>query len=52
MALPGLVLILLADLAALWAAVAGSWNVLAVVILCIIDGLADGLFAWLRARAS
>jgi len=51
-ALPGLVLILLADLAALWAAVAGSWNVLAVVTLCIIDGLADGLFAWLRARAS
>jgi len=52
LALPGFALILLADLAGLWAAVAGSWNVLAVVTLCIIDGLADGLFAWLRARAS
>ena len=35
-----------------WAAWAGEWSVLAVVIACVIDGLADGVFAWLRARAS
>jgi len=51
-AVPGFAFILAADLAALWAALAGSWNVLAVVTICIVDGLADGLFAWLRARAS
>lgn len=51
-ALPGFFLLLLADLAAVWAAVADSWTVLAVVTLCVIDGLADGIFAWVRARAS
>ena len=51
-AVPGFVLLLLADLAALWAAVAGSWSVLVVVVVCVLDGLADGIFAWLRARAS
>ncbi len=51
-AAPSFALILIADLAALWAAVSGSWTVLAVVDICIVDGLADGFFAWLRARAS
>jgi hypothetical protein len=51
-ALPGFALLLAVDLAAVWAAVAGSWSVLAVVVVCVIDGLADGIFAWLRARAS
>jgi hypothetical protein len=51
-AVPSLVLIVLADAAVLWAAWAGGWSVLAVVVACVIDGLADGLFAWLRARAS
>ncbi len=51
-AAPSFVLILLADAAVLWAAVAGEWSVLAVVIACVIDGLADGVLAWLRARAS
>jgi hypothetical protein len=51
-AAPGLALILLADAAAVWAAWSGQWSVLAVVIVCVIDGLADGVFAWLRARAS
>ena len=51
-AAPGLVLLLLADAAVVWAAWAGEWSVLAVVIACVIDGLADGVFAWLRARAS
>jgi len=51
-AAPSLVLILLADAAVIWAAWAGGWSVLAVVVACVIDGLADGLFAWLRARAS
>ena len=36
----------------MWAAVAGSWTPLVVVVACVIDGLADGIFAWLRARAS
>ena len=39
-------------LAPVWAAVAGSWTALVVVVACVIDGLADGIFAWLRARAS
>ena len=51
-AAPSLVLVLLADAAVIWAAWAGGWSVLAVVVACVIDGLADGLFAWLRARAS
>ena len=51
-AAPSLVLMLLADAAVIWAAWAGGWSVLAVVVACVIDGLADGLFAWLRARAS
>jgi hypothetical protein len=51
-ATPSFALIVLADLAAVWAAVAGSWTALAVVTVCIVDGLADGLFSWLRARAS
>ncbi len=51
-ALPGFALIVAADVAAVWAAVAGAWTVLAVVVICVIDGLADGVFAWLRARAS
>ena len=32
--------------------VAGSWTALVVVVACVVDGLADGIFAWLRARAS
>ena len=36
----------------LWAAASGSWTALVVVVACVIDGLADGIFAWLRARAS
>ena len=51
-AAPSLAVIVAADLAAVWAAVGGSWTALAVVTVCIVDGLADGLFAWLRARAS
>lgn len=51
-ALPGFALLMLADLAAVWAAIAGSWSVLAVVVVCVVDGLSDGVFAWLRARAS
>ena len=51
-AVPSLALVLLADAAVIWAAWAGGWSVLAVVLACVIDGLADGLFAWLRARAS
>jgi hypothetical protein len=51
-AAPGLALLLLADAAVVWAAWAGAWTVLAVVVACVIDGLADGVFAWLRARAS
>ncbi len=51
-AVPSFAVILLADAAAVWAAVSGSWTALVVVIVCVIDGLADGIFAWLRARAS
>lgn len=51
-AAPGIVVLLAADAAALWAAVAGSWTTLAVVVVCLADGLFDGAFAWLRARAS
>jgi hypothetical protein len=51
-AVPSFALILLADAAVVWAAVAGEWSVLAVVVACVIDGLADGVLAWLRARAS
>jgi hypothetical protein len=51
-AAPGFVFILFAGAAVVWAAAAGEWSVLAVVIACVIDGLADGVFAWLRARAS
>jgi len=51
-AAPSFAFILLADAAVIWAAWAGGWSVLAVVVACVIDGLADGVFAWLRARAS
>jgi hypothetical protein len=51
-ALPGFALLLLVDLAAVWVAVAGSWSVFVVVVVCVVDGLADGIFAWLRCRAS
>jgi hypothetical protein len=51
-AAPSFALILLADAAVVWAAYAGEWSVFAVVLACVVDGLADGLFAWLRARAS
>ena len=51
-AVPSFTVILVADLAALWATLSGSWTALVVVMVCVIDGLADGLFAWLRARAS
>ena len=51
-AVPGFALLLLVDLAAVWAAVAGSWSVFVVVVVCVVDGLADGMFAWLRCRAS
>lgn len=51
-AAPSLALVVLADAAVVWAAWAGGWSVLAVVVACVIDGLADGLFAWVRARAS
>jgi hypothetical protein len=51
-AVPSLVLLMLADAAVIWAAWAGEWSVLAVVIACVADGVADGVFAWLRARAS
>jgi hypothetical protein len=51
-ATPSLVLVVVAGLAAVWATAAGSWTALAVVTVCIVDGLADGFFAWLRARAS
>jgi hypothetical protein len=51
-AVPSFAVLLLADLAAVWAAVTGSWTALAVVVVCVVDGLADGIFAWLRARAS
>ncbi len=50
-AAPSLRSSLLAD-AAVWAAWAGDWSVLAVVFVCVADGVADGVFAWLRARAS
>jgi len=49
---PSFALIVVAGAALVWAAVAGSWTALAVVVACVIDGLADGIFAWLRARAS
>ena len=45
-------MLLIADAAAVWAAVSGSWTALVVVVVCVIDGLADGIFAWRRARAS
>jgi hypothetical protein len=51
-AVPGFALIVLAGVALAWAAGAGAWSVLAVAVACVIDGLADGVFAWLRARAS
>ena len=51
-AVPSFAVILLADAAAVWAAVAGSWTALVVVVVCLVDGLADGIFAWVRARAS
>ncbi len=51
-AVPSFAVLLVADAAAVWATVSGSWAALAVVIVCVIDGLADGVFAWLRARAS
>jgi hypothetical protein len=51
-AAPGIALIVLADAAVLWVAWAQQWSVFAVVLACALDGLADGLFAWLRARAS
>ena len=49
---PSFALIVVAGAALVWAAAAGSWTALAVVVACVIDGLADGIFAWLRARAS
>jgi hypothetical protein len=51
-AVPSFAVILLADAAAAWAAVTGSWTALVVVVVCLVDGLADGIFAWVRARAS
>jgi hypothetical protein len=51
-AVPSFVVLLVADAAAVWAAVSGSWTALVVVVVCVIDGLADGIFAWRRARAS
>ena len=51
-AVPSFAVLLVADVAAVWAAVGGSWTALVVVVVCVIDGLADGIFAWLRARAS
>ncbi|MGE5229330.1 MAG: DUF6498-containing protein, partial [Deltaproteobacteria bacterium] len=51
-AVPSVAVLLAADLATGWAAGAGSWTALVVVIICVIDGLADGVFAWQRARAS
>lgn len=51
-AVPSLAILLLADAAAVWAAVSGSWTALVVVVVCVVDGLADGIFAWRRARAS
>jgi hypothetical protein len=51
-AIPSFAILLLADAAAVWAAVSGSWTALVVVVVCVIDGLADGIFAWRRARAS
>jgi hypothetical protein len=51
-AAPSFALILIADAAAVWAAVTGSWTALVVVVVCVVDGLADGVFAWLRARAA
>ncbi len=51
-AVPSFAVLLVADVAAVWAAVSGSWTALVVVVVCVIDGLADGIFAWLRARAS
>ena len=51
-AIPSFAVLLVADAAAVWAAVSGSWTALVVVVVCVIDGLADGIFAWRRARAS
>ena len=51
-AAPSFAVLLIADAAAVWAAATGSWTALAVVVVCVIDGLADGIFAWRRARAS
>ena len=51
-AVPSFAVLLIADGAAIWAAVAGSWTALVIVVACVLDGLADGVFAWLRARAS
>lgn len=51
-AAPSLTALIIANAAVVWAAVAGEWSALAVVIACVLDGLADGVFSWLRARAS
>jgi hypothetical protein len=51
-AVPSFAVLVIADVAVVWAAVTGSWTPLVVVVACVIDGLADGIFAWLRARAS
>ena len=51
-AAPSFAVLLIADGAAIWAAVSGSWTALVIVVVCVLDGLADGVFAWLRARAS
>ena len=51
-AVPSFAVLIIADAAAIWAAVAGSWTALVIVVVCVLDGLADGVFAWLRARAS
>ena len=51
-AAPSFAVLIIADIAVVWAAVTGSWTPLVVVVACVIDGLADGIFAWRRARAS
>ena len=49
-AAPSLVLIAAVALAPLWGVLTRDWSVLAVAFLYVIDGAADGLFVWRRAR--
>ena len=49
-ALPGILLIAAVSLAPLWGVLAQAWSVLAVVLVYVADGVADGLTFWLRAR--